>query len=647
MTRRKKSGAAPRARESAEPGGRVAITLSFRQTRCRGCGATRVVTRACADCGAAPSPGEADPAVQRRQRVAALAIIGLQETVAMPADEADADPPTLEEVCSQLAGWPTRFLCALRGAAKPTVDPGSLCGVVQELRRLRARVDRPVRRPWRATCRGAARTIDILEDAADGYIRAFAASTPLEAQHAAEAAQAALDSAAEPVLQMRRKLDRVKSIEGISPSELLPSLAAAAAADEIATSGRVADLLGLDAAGGRIYTSVTGDGSPPAGIGVGLRLATVAAEVTLDFDRLMEVAVQTYAALAANPDAFRALTATAAWQQGQQEAIDELFELGITSAAMAAAAVTDRMTVDALLQAVHRMIEGPAQHLLATLLAVARRRDYAKLTKGDAAALLIQVGQAGYGSLIEGLRQDLRHAAAHRDFRVDADTVVLTPTRAEVTTLGAGQFIDVVLAAQESMLALLVGTLCALAALGVEVGEGAGGSMPSWAVANAVGVRTVLAMAGWTNVEADVKGSDLRIDGAGDFGDSPGALVAALLPGVASETKRLTLVAHDGEASRTLLADVEPLRSYSAMPEGEEREAQFLLAVRSCTVDGTPLVSDAEVGRWFVTKVQQAVQSPLPEAVPQLRSLMRLADRLQRTDLNDGVCEVIRSLRQG
>lgn len=643
---RKKNVAARRGPDSAEPGGRVAITLSFRQTTCPGCGAMRVVTQACSDCGTAASPGEADPAVQRRQRAAELAAAAVQDSETRPVDEADADPPTLEEVCGQLAGWPTRFLRTLRDAAEPTADPTTLCALVQELRRLRARVDRPVRRPWRATCRAATRTIGILEGAADGYIRAFAASTPLEAQRAADAAQADLDSAAGPVVELRRKLDRVESIEGISPGELLPSLAAAAAADEDASGGGVADLLGLDIAGGRIYTSITGDASPPPGIGVGLRLATVAAEATLDFDRLMEVAAQAYTALATSPDAFRALTATAGWQQRQHDAIDELFELSITSAAMAAAAVTDRMTIDALLQAVHRMVEGPGQHLLATLLAVARRRDYAGLVNGDAAALLTQVEQARYGSLIEGLRQDIRHAAAHRDFRVDADAVVLRPTGDKVSTLSAGEFIDVMLAAQESTLALLVGTLCALAAMGIELGEDSAGGLPAWAVANAVAVRTILAMAGWTNVEAEVDGSELHIDGAGDFGESPGALVAALLPGVDAETKRLKLVAHDGHATRTLVADLDPLRLYSAMPEGEDREMQFLQAVRSCFVDGRPLVSDDEVGRWFGAKIQQAVQAPLPEAVTRLRSLMRLADALQRSDLYGGVREVIRSLRR-
>lgn len=606
------------------------------------------MTHACPDCGRAASPGEADPAVQRRQRAAALAAVALQESLGVHADEADADPdpPSLEEVCGQLAEWPARFLRALRDATMPTADPADLCALLQDLRRIRARVDRPVRRPWRATCRAATRTIGILENAADGYIRAFAASTPLEAQRAAEAAQVALDSAAGPIVEIRRRLDRVESIEGISPGELLPSLAAAAS-DEVACGGGVADLLGLDSAGSRIYSSITGDLSPPRGIGVGLRLATVAAEVTLDYDRLLRVAAETYTALAAAPDAFRGLTATDAWQQRQQEAIDELFELGITGAALGAAAVTDRMSVDALLQAVHRMVEGPAQHLLATLLAVARRRDYARLMNGDAAALLTQVEQARLGSLLEGLRQDLRHAAAHRDFRVEADTVVLGPSRDAVTTMSAGEFIDVVLAAQESTLALLVGTLCALTALGIDVDESSADGLPRWAVANAVGVRTILAMAGWTNVEAHVEGSELRIDGAGGFGESPAALVAALLSGLESATKRLTLVAHDGDNICTLVADVEPLRQYGALPEGEEREAAFLLALRSCTVDGEPLVSDDEVGRWFVAKAQQAIESPLPAAVARLRSLMRLADALERSDLNAAIREVIRSTRQG
>lgn len=647
MTRRKKRIAAPRVLDSEESGGRVAITLSFRQTTCRGCGATRVVTQACPDCGAAPSAGEADPALQRRQRAAALAGIALQEFEAVPDDEADADPPTLEEVCGLLAGWPTRFLRALRDAADPTADPAALCALVQELRRLRARVDRPVRRPWRATCRAATRTIGILEDAAADYIRAFAACTPLDAQHAAAAAQAALDSATGPIVEMRRKLERVESIEGISPGELLPSLAAAAAADEVASGGGLADLLALDAAGGRIYTSVTGDPRAPAGVGVGLRLATVAAETTLDIDRLMNVASKTYTALAAGADAFRALTATPVWRQAQQEALDELFELSVTSAAMTAVAITDRMTVDSLLQAVHRLVEGPAQHLLATLLAVARRRNYAKLLHNDAAAVLTQVEQAGYGSLIEGLRQDLRHAAAHRDFRVDADTVVLGPTRAEVTLLSSREFIDVVLAAQESLIALLVGTLCALSALGIEAAESDTGGLPPWAVANGVGVRTILAMAGWTDVEAELVESELHIEGVGDLGESPGALVAALLPGVDPGARRLTLVANVGGATRTLVADLEPLRLYKTMPEDDEREAQFLLAVRSCTVDGLPLISDDEVGRWFLAKTQLAIQAPIPEAVARMRSLMRLADALQRRDLNEGIRDVIRSLRQG
>lgn len=627
-------------------GGGAPITLSFRRTRCRRCGALRVVTQACGDCGAAPSAGEADPAVQRRQRAATLALAALCHTEQPPEGAVETDPPTFEEVCGQLAGWPARFLGALSRAGDSAAGASALCELLRELRQVRARVDRPVRRPWRATCRAAARTIDILEDAARGYLRAFGANTPLEAQRDAEAGQAALDSAAAPVAEMRRKLDRVESIKGISPGELLPALAASAAADEV-ESGGIADLLALDAAGGRIYTSITGSTTTAAGVGVGLRLATVAVEVTLDYDRFIEVASRTYSTLVANPDVLRRLATRGDWRQAQQDAIDELFELGVTSAAMAAAAVTDRMTVDVLLQSVHRIIEGPAQHLLATLLAVAHRRDYARLLKGDAAGLLNQVQQSGYGPLIEGLRADVRNAAAHRDFRVGTDTVVLAPKGAEATALSGSEFVDIVLAAQESTLAMLAGALCALAALDIELEDGRAGGLPAWVIPDAVGVRTVLALAGWTEVEATVSSPELHVEGVGEFGNSPSSLVAALLPALAPQTERVTLVARQGDVRRTLVADIEPLRRYSEMADGEEREAQFLLAVTSCTLDGTPLVSDDEVDRWFTAKAERGIQLPLPEAIRVLRSLMSLADALQRPALADRVRQVIRALRQG
>ena len=398
--RRRSEGGDPKDR--GEPGGRLKVPLSFRQTRCLKCGATRVVTQPCPDCEAAPRAGEADPSLQRRQRVAWRVLGEVDRPHEVDDDAATSRPLELDEIAGRLAGWPTRFLEALSLVGVPGGAEDELLALIAELRGVRSLVDRPIFRPWRSVCAAATATISQLEDVARAYLHAIAAPTPLDAQRFASEAQVLLDGAADPISELRAKQRRVSTIESAPPSEMPVALVEAVSAEAGGASG-LHGLQVVEAAGADLSCRVTGAAAAPTGAGTAMYLAALVAEVSLDYPRFLRVSRRSWELFTTGSDSLRRLTSDPTWLAGHRESLVELLELSITGAAMGAAAVTDRMRVDSLLQAVHRLIEGPVQHGLATLLTSTKGRPYSKLSAGDAAALLRQAEQHGLGELLEGL----------------------------------------------------------------------------------------------------------------------------------------------------------------------------------------------------------------------------------------------------
>jgi hypothetical protein len=549
----------------------------------------------------------------------------------------------LDEVMAAISGWPTEFLGALARAGSPSGSPKELLDVTDVLIATRAGVSGVRLRPHRESCRAALATLNQLESVAKLWMQAFAAGTPIEAASAAERAQRLLDASIEPIQELVERTARIELIRATTAEELVPALAAAAAsAVEADRALPRHGLLAIDRAGHSTFASITGTSDPPDGVGVGLHMISLVVDVTMDRARFLEVARISYEAFAAREDSLRAVVGSNEWAAAHSRANQQSFNVAVASLAVQASASTDQMVVEGLLSAVHRLIEGQARHLLATLLAVAKRRDYVALKRQDLSAVITQVEQAGLGTVLVGLQSPVRNAAAHMDFQVDADEVILNVDHGPSTTYTHAQFLDIALAAQESTLALLAGLTSALAVLAVD--ERSEDLVASALPADTV-LKSVLALVGWSDVVIEHEAAESRILGDGSLGSESLSLVAAIAEWLPASANRLRLSARQDGRDSHLYVDLDALRVWRGLNGTDDAERALLVVMARSTLDGVPFLNAQAVEGWVATHAIEARKLDYAEAVPRLRDLMRLSKLVGRDDLVDPLRAAISALR--
>jgi hypothetical protein len=628
-----------------EGGSEVSVSLVFAQAECRRCRAVRLATQRCPDCGAAAERYEVDPRVQRRQRVATSVRQRLDDERASALD-GTSEALSLEQVIAAIAGWPSKFLAALDRAASASGEAAELMALTDVVTRARSGVSGFRLRPDRESCRAALVTLDRLDAVTRAWMQAFCAATPIEAEASAKSAQETLDRAVDPIQDLVERMVRLELIRGTTAEELIPALAAAASS-AAGGDGLHRGLSVVDEAGHTMFSAITDASDPPVGVGVSLHMMSLVVDVTMDRQRFIDVAKTAYRALTAREDRLIDVIQDPEWGDAHARANQQAFHLAIASVAVQASASNDQMVVESLLSSVHRLVEGQARHLLATLLAVASGRKYQGLKRRDLGDVITQVEQAGLGMVLEGLQSPIRNAAAHMDFRVTADNVILNVDRGPSTTCTHAEVLDIALAAQESTLGLLAGLTCAIEVLAA---GHAGLDLVTSALPADSLLQSVLMLAGWREVVIEHEGAESRITGEGTLVQDALPLAAAIELWLPSSANWLLLSDTQDGWTRQLRVDVDALRAWkrqnSADAEDDhEQQCALLTVMARSTFDGEPLASADVVKGWIASQANEARRMDYRLAVPRLRSLIRLSHQLGQDDLETLLRGVITALR--
>jgi hypothetical protein len=608
---------------------------------CRECGGQRLATRPCPECGALPDEGETDPILERRRRIAGLALDALREPYTEAVSGAELPSvltTTWEIVCPG-------FLAAFTEVANGGEDASELISTVSSLRGLQAEVEQDRPRPWRSLGRTARELLRDVCDVFELLLSALMSDDVPAIQDRMTAAQAALDSATARTEKVRDDFDSMVRFFDATPDEALPLACELALENLPPREDGSSTLFELDAFGARYVRRITGNESEPSlGLGLGIMVSVAAAELLFDVERVYEVASPAYQDYLRG-DRLQSLGADPEWVVNQYNAQKWMQATVRNLHTMAGSAVDDRMAARALLLQVQDLIEGSICHLIATYLATLRRRDYHQLMTTDSNALLKQARQVAE-PLLRDISEELRNASAHLRFRVEDDEIVLNPDTYPLRW-SADTFIDKVLATSETTLALTLALGCALHHLGLD--SAAFADLGDLGFDPQGQGLAILMVSGWREATLEIEGDRAKATGVASM-TSPMTLTGTLLQSLPEDIRILELSALSGEATRTFVADLAPLRRYAALPPSPdntigEHELAFVEASAAATLDGRPFISLDALRHYVAVLVGEAIIGEPAAAIGRLRQLRDFAHRLGDDECAQAIFEVIRAVR--
>jgi len=622
------------------------IKLSWKQIECRRCHEARVAGVPCPNCDARPDPREADPSLQRRQRLArdALTILDRQ-----PASHATSHPTTdqwsPEEGFDPLVAWVEQFLPTLNAAIQDPSAGARLLELVSDLVDLRDQLQGPRwLRPHLPLWRTADALIEHLTQVARCYLTACEEPTPLQAQAAAEAGQKALDAAAE---EGPRPVERLERWQRVSASDQVGDIVSALAVEAYRLAG-TADLLVLEQDGARDFEQLLG-AACPSGMGLLLRMMSLQAEVVLDEQRFHQLVHDAYAVFTRRPDRLRQLVQDQTLVDDVNDAIRRGYDAAITARAVLAAASDDRRAVRAVLALAHELLEGPGKRYVAALLAVAGRRSYQDLRRRDAGAVLQQASQQPrLVPLLDGLDIALRDAKAHEDYLIEGDELILTDhgvRRPNTQPIPGLVLLDRVLTAVETLQALLFALVAAAAGIDITLVDPLDYSHFDMTDEDVVAMLLAL-QSSWTEVTVEFHSDTLQAAATGELGTQPLRSVAVLVPHLPERITQLELTVRTSTGHRLLAGPTEPWRRHNASTDWD-KQLHFIEGCGRWHLDGKPTFDQDQIRLWAARQALEQAAAGYPACVKPLRQLRDFARRLQDEELASGLSDLIAHVRNG
>jgi hypothetical protein len=628
------SSSAPTMRHVNKDASTYDFRLAFMQKACPKCGEIRALAIRCPACGSPPDPREVDPERSRRQRVIAPALAALTETP-------EPHPLAIENVYGELEQLAGGLLSALRSALIPGGTGQDLVRWATRVSQLRSDVhSAPKLRPWVGAWAAAEASSERLSFALGRFVEVGGANTIIEAQRAAREGQEALNDAASPISRQAKELALVQAVAAASTVEEALGIYG----QQVFAKAQARDLLSLDREAVEHYRRITrSDGEPPAGTGLGLSLLVGHLESTHNMMRFWRVAETAFLRLTSRPDGFERLVARRDWHDDFKMSLLRLYDASVGLAGTLASARHARHEVDALLTAAHSLIEGTAKRLMAGLFIGTAGGKYEDARTWDATELIRRLHDVGLADLLEGVDHTIRVAEAHDEFHLEGDHVVFTGRSAQYPRLSVPELVDRVLAAEESIAALVAATYCACISVG--------GSAPDINPVDdlAIGTDGVLsllaALNGMADAEILLEPPWLKIRGTVELSARSMPIVGSMLPYIPDSFDRLTL---DGGAEHERHVLAGPLGNLrrAADAEGLDKALAYTQAWSEWTLDDHPVVSTVQVRKMSAVRAMQTMAGgDVRSAIATLRSIRRLAMDLGDDELAETMVQSMQWVR--
>lgn len=604
------------------------MSLRFATRKCV-CGGVRIAGHVCPDCGARPRPAEIDVELQRRLRVAA--------TYRARSADVQPAPASLFDLTARAAEVVSPFLCALSNlSASPNDDASELLRAGCVLDQLVADASLPQLRPWRRAGRIVHQAVETLRASLDRFVDAFSAETLLTAQAVQVDAQAQLDAAATMADDLDVAIHEVDQVLN-SPAMTVLEVLASRVQDLLLGHGP-RSILDVDQAWTDRARAIVGpDEAIQGGVGLAVLWSTAFAEVLFDCDEYLAAASGTYELL--RGEAFDALTADAGWITNQERAAQVFVDAGIALEAVLAAARHDVAAVRGMLSFAQDLAEGPAKHVLATMLAIAKTKSYETYMGCKLGVLMDAASRSSdLSKLVSGMSSMLRNASAHLDFGVRDDCVVLRTGSAEVV-LTADEFADALLEFAQVVHGLAAAVQIRLLQRGV-----VGSSVLPAGLDHSELVALLMTSSGLCDVRADIAGATLTVMGAGDL-VAPMTCVASIAPVLPTDVEQVRVEWANG-VRHTLVVPMDLFRDYATAPEdGTAKIERFMVLCANSRFDDQPVLRRDGLRALIGVEAGKAISLELPEGIARTRALRQLAQSCGDPDAADVLRLVTRALR--
>jgi hypothetical protein len=497
--------------------------------------------------------------------------------------------------------------------ADPTKSP-SLRSAALGLAQTRSDIaNAPRLRPWLGVWDAATDVVQRASDAVEAFLETQLQAVPIEAQRLAVRAQAKLDEAADPAEPATAALVWAARIaDAATVGDALVQMGLQLFEDADATT-----LTELDREYWSLADRIAGSSrewAPGVGVGVAQLRGDVIGRG--NEERFWQEAGRTFGIVTGSHDVVNIMS-TSLWNDDLRHLLLRAHDASVGVRGMLASAGHQRQEVDALLTAAHSLIEGPAKYLLALVLACSSGESYADLRLLDASELIRRCSHAGLGGLLEGLEPTLRVAEAHDEFRVVGRRIRFTARTAGYRELSVQELIDKVLAAEESITAILAGVYVASKAVGAPD--------PSISVHD-LGLEVLpvigayMAMGGYPVANASLENDRLSIGTTSPVTSRSLAQVSALLPFLPDEYGAVALRDDSGTELR---GPVSLLREAASTQDEFTKTLREWTAFRAWTIDARPLVGLDQMRKLVAVTALQLTPSDLSlrDKIARLRAL--------------------------
>jgi hypothetical protein len=439
-------------------------------------------------------------------------------------------------------------------------------------------------RPWTSLLRTSAAILNELNASLRYFLLALNADTPIQAQQAADAGQRYLDRATE----LAGPLGDLLSVwwEDIdNPIDLVQGLIT-----RVEETTGITDPLELDDHGAlELKTLLGSDFVCPPGLGLGALVLVLTSRLLFDEVEYSRVAQEAFIAFRPRPERLREVASDPQLRADLTQATDSVMSGSLIASTVAAANLPDHAHLTVALDLARSIVEGPGKRLVAALLAVDGRRPYGTWRSKDISALLPAAKGGRLRPAVGDLELSLRHAAAHQDFRLDGDRIVLGESH-NPEWISAPELLERLLADAESTYAVYLALLAAAAEQEIDLTDSRGLRVLGLAGGEAVAVT--LRLFGWEVTDARLRGHRLEIEAKIDPDSRLMTALAAAVTGLREEevTEVEAALELPDRRVRKLAGPMGPWRRFMEAVGEDAKIAANVLIYATWTLDGQALI---------------------------------------------------------